>query len=146
EACGYLVRQSLAVDNFDEAQQYLARFEQAAPNAVALTWFRAAILSRQGRVDEALATFGEALATNASNVELRLRLADLLNDLGRADEAAAELEVALRLEPSSGRVFSRILSLAQARNRPPEEIVERCEQFLTIAPNNETALLQRANG
>ena len=43
---------------------------------------------------------------------------------------AISAETALRLEPSSGRVFSRILRLAQARSRPPEEIVEHCRASL----------------
>jgi glycosyltransferase involved in cell wall biosynthesis/tetratricopeptide (TPR) repeat protein len=146
EACGYLIRHALSDDNVAEAEAYLARFEEAAPNSVALVWLKAALLTKGGHADEALALFREALAKAPENIDLRLRFADLLTEQGRLDEAAAAVKTAFEQAPTSAKVFSRVLRMAQLRDRPVEEIVAHCEEFLKVEPNNEGALLQRANG
>ena len=56
-------------------------------------------LDRQGRFDEALAEYREALRLQPRSYEIHNSFGDLLGKMGRPDEALAEYREAIRLKP-----------------------------------------------
>jgi tetratricopeptide (TPR) repeat protein len=64
-----------------------------------LRYNRAQLLSRMGRLDEALAAYGEAIDADPNQSEYHFERGNLLRRLGRGEEALADYDEAIRTSP-----------------------------------------------
>jgi Flp pilus assembly protein TadD len=99
--------------DLDGAEETLRRalMERSDPR---LHELRAAALLDLGRVSEAVAEIGKALALDPASVPPRVWLAGLLEERGRTAEAAAVLEEALRHQPNSVEIRQRLERIRSA--------------------------------
>jgi Flp pilus assembly protein TadD len=72
---------------------------------------------RQGRLDEAIPQFTEALRISPASAEALNDLAVALGSAGRYDEAVARLEEALRLDPDSEESRRNLATAKEAKRR-----------------------------
>lgn len=89
----------------------------AAPAATAAWVQQAQWLQQQGRLDEALAALGQALAIDAGNADLHNRRGLLLQALGRIDDARAAYEQAVALLPRHAGAFNNLGTLFTQQGR-----------------------------
>jgi len=80
----------------------------------------ALVCHRQGRGDEAAATFEIAAAVRPDDVELRNNQGCMLLELGRPAEAARALEQALALRPGDAMALRNLASVQRSLGRPAE--------------------------
>ena len=95
--------------------------------------------------DRAVALYRDAITAQPALIEHYCRFADLLADLGDIDQMHAVLTEAGRRAPESPRVFTRRMRCADLRGAAAQDVLELCDSFLTIEPENENAMLQRGN-
>ena len=81
-------------------------------------------LEQQGKSDEALAEYNEALRIDPSRVQVHNNLANLLDVLGRNDEALVHYREALRLKPDAPLVHLNLGSLLVKLGRYGEAMQE----------------------
>ena len=111
------------------------------PNSAATHNNLANLLARQGRLDEAVEHYGEALKVRPDYGEAHYNLANRLVQLGRLDEAARHYRQALKLLPNRDNRVEAIVALGNvlARQGQLDEAVEYYHQALTLRPNHANA-------
>ncbi len=91
-------------------------------------------LGRRGRLEEAAASFGRALALQPEFAEAHNNLGDLQLELARFDEAAASCRRALEIRPDFAEAHVN-LGKALLRLGDAERSVESCRRALEIRPD-----------
>ncbi len=66
------------------------------------------LLAGEGKYEEAVKAFREALETTPNRVELKVALANACTNLGRIDEARVQLDQALRLKPDYAEALAQL--------------------------------------
>jgi tetratricopeptide (TPR) repeat protein len=74
------------------------------------------VLSNQGKLDEAIASYRQALQIDPNLAAAHYNLGSALSNQGKLDEALAELEIAVRLDPSS-TLFRENLETIKNKNK-----------------------------
>src|SRR5213594_2826347 len=98
----------------DAAADAYGRFLKEQPRNVEALSNLGAVLAAQGRYDDAVARYRDALAIDARRTAVRLNLAVALQKAGRAGDAAAELERVVAQAPQNRNA---IVLLAECRVR-----------------------------
>lgn len=111
----------LQAGQFDHAIAWISRAIRQQPKTDYLANLGTALL-RQGRRDEALATFDKAVQLEPDNADLWRNLGDLLMDMERLDEAALTYQHALKLNPSLWEAAHRAGFLLHRLGRTEEAL------------------------
>lgn len=114
----------------------------AAPAAAA--WQRANALHREGRIEEAIATYRAADALCPDIAELKHSLAALLQSTGRLEECSAQLARAVALKPASLHLAQAHAGVLLQRLRH-EDAAAAYRAALTLDPENGESLVGLAN-
>jgi superkiller protein 3 len=104
----------LRTGRVQEASDELAVAQQKLGPNFLISYFRGLALDRNGKREEAIMAFQEALKLEPSNAEAHLSLGKTEMSLGRLDPAITELRESLRLSPNNDQA-RRLLSQAYAR-------------------------------
>jgi tetratricopeptide (TPR) repeat protein len=81
-------------------------------------------LAAEGKLDEALAVFNEAVLASPGYAGAWLNRADVLEKLGRVDEAEADREAARSLTAAlQAQLYSQLYSVPEAQDEPAREWV-----------------------
>ncbi len=104
-------------DLLDEVEAHVRRALALAPGSSVVLEQLGRVLGAQGKFNEALACFKEAIGEARRDVSIRLSLAELLYGFGRFDEAARVLEVAKSLDPNNAQLHVYLGKLAIGRGR-----------------------------
>jgi len=131
---------------FAEAEAAYRRALASDPNQ-ATCWYNLGFVQRQqGRVEEALASYGEALKRGVSRPEeVHLNRAAIYADyLRREDEAERELNAALRLNSAYTPALFNLGNLNEDRGRR-QEAAALYERVLALDPAAFEALARLAN-
>src|SRR3989454_2163775 len=99
---------------FDAAADAYGRFLKEQPRNVEALSNLGAVLAAQGRYEDAIARYRDALAVDVHRTAVRLNLAVALQKAGRAGDAAAELERVVAEAPQNRNA---IVLLAECRVR-----------------------------
>jgi tetratricopeptide (TPR) repeat protein len=91
-------------------------------------------LVRQGRVEEALPHYAEALRIKPNHVGTLTNLADAMVRQGRLDEAAGWYSDVLRLHPDDARTHNNLGNVYRAQGRW-EEAVQQYREALRLQPD-----------
>jgi tetratricopeptide (TPR) repeat protein len=94
-----------------------------------------------GRLDEAIAEFGESLRLNNGSAPTHYNLGYALSSRGRRDEAIAEFEAALRIDPDYALAHNNLGALLQVSGRVAEARAH-FDRAVALRPDNVEA---RAN-
>jgi tetratricopeptide (TPR) repeat protein/SAM-dependent methyltransferase len=94
---------------------------------------------QQGRLDEAIARYEQALAIKPDFVDVLSNLGVALKDRGRVDEAIARYEQAIALQPDFADALYNLANALRDRGRLGEAIA-RYEQALAARPDYASAL------
>jgi tetratricopeptide (TPR) repeat protein len=124
----YGLTAALAADfrDFESADEWLRRADEASPGDHWLALERADVLIGQDRYDEALACVRRSLALRPGNVQALHRVAHLLPILGRVEEALGLLAQAEQKTESGGLSWQHAnLLAAQGRNTEAEQRIAR---------------------
>jgi len=124
---------------FREAEVEILRALSSVPSDGRALNLLALVRFKQGRLEEARATYREITATNPDDATARLNLGLLALKLERFDEAVAELERATRLAPADPRAASylgyayakrgdTVAAAAAFRRAGQEELARRLEE------------------
>jgi len=92
----------------------------------------------RGRLDEAIAHYGEAVKIEPDSIVARVNLAGCLSQQGRLDEAAARYEEARLLRPADPDILTN-LGIVRTRQQRLDEALARFDQALRIAPDDPAA-------
>jgi len=82
------------------------------------------ILGSQGRLDEAIAEFREALRLNPNMAQAHLNLGNVLSDRGQVDEAIAHYQRALEIQPNLAEAHYSLGNVLAGRAQLDEAIAE----------------------
>lgn len=93
---------------------------------------------REGRLQDAEATFRRGIEANPDNAALRLELARTLVRQERLDDAIAVLRAAIERDPKNGRAYHELGAAYRAKNRN-DEAVATFRQAVELAPNDAAA-------
>ena len=88
--------QILRIEQLDEAESMLARFVARRPGVPEAYNAWGSLLVDQGRLDEGVNQFRQAITCNSSQSEYRLNLGSVLYKLGRSSEAAHEARIVVQ--------------------------------------------------
>jgi tetratricopeptide (TPR) repeat protein len=113
---------ALRAGDHDHAVEWISRAIRQAPKADYLTNLGAALL-KQGRREEALATFDKAVQLAPDNADLWRNLGNALADMGREAEAILSLQHALELNPKHWDAAHKAGLLLQQSGRIEEALV-----------------------
>jgi tetratricopeptide (TPR) repeat protein len=112
---------ALAANKLDEATNALAQLETLKPKSVDLLWFRAAILGKEGRWQEAAATYEECKLRQGAAFDANSSLGSAYANSGRWQEATDELSIAEN-DPRQDKITrfeaGRISRIMKERIRP----------------------------
>ena len=97
-------------------------------------------LFKQGKLDEAVGEFRQAVAADPDYGVAQLNLAYAYDQLGRVDEAIAAYKRAIQLDPGNATVFNNLGVLYMKKNLL-DEAIQTFEQGLKIDPSS--AALQK---
>jgi tetratricopeptide (TPR) repeat protein len=125
-------------DLLDESRLSLS---VAGPNSARMHQMMAHELARQGRTDEAIANYRQALAINPNLPGLHFELAEMLNNPsieGGAVEAEKEYKAALAINPFDEKSECRLGDIAAQRG-DLEEANTRYSRALQLQPNDPEA-------
>jgi tetratricopeptide (TPR) repeat protein len=112
-----------------------------APNSARMHQMMAHELARQGKTDEAIAHYREAMKIDPKTLGLHFELAEMLNNSsipGGRQEAKKEYEAALAADPSDEKSESRLGDLA-ALEGDQKAAAEHYERALKLQPNDPDA-------
>lgn len=99
---------------------------------------------RQGRLLQALDSFGSATAIDAALPEPRLERAQVLAELGRYEEAARDYEAYLRISADDEAAIRAYLDLLLYRLRRNDRALELLAPMLAAAPKDIELRMQHA--
>jgi len=108
---------------------------------------RGVALHEQGRTDEAVAAFREAIALQPGLADLHVNLGAALMRQGRFPQARAEYECVLQIDPGDLRAHSAMYELEQIAGHPEKAlahqrtVLERQTIFSQIAPREQRSIL-----
>ncbi len=108
EAAFALAVQHLQAGRFLEAQQICQAILQVVPDAVDVLNLLGVLAQQQGRHDQAVGHFGQALESQPRNGALLYNLGVSLLTLGRAEEAADAFRRVVVLEPDHGAAHANL--------------------------------------
>jgi tetratricopeptide (TPR) repeat protein len=100
-------------------------------------------LQQAGRVDDAIAEFGKAIALDEGNADAHVNLATLLIAQNRFDEAIDACETALRLRPDMAQAHCNLAALLIDRGELAEAR-KHCAKGLAIRPHEGAFLFNLA--
>ncbi|MCD4727041.1 MAG: tetratricopeptide repeat protein, partial [Pirellulales bacterium] len=100
-------------------------------------------LQQAGRVDDAIAEFGKAIALDEGNADAHVNLATLLIVQGRIDEAIDACRTALRHRPDMAQAHCNLATLLIERGEPAAAR-EHCMKGLAIRPHEGAFLFNLA--
>jgi tetratricopeptide (TPR) repeat protein len=95
-------------------------------------------LTATGKLDQAIAHYGEALRIEPDSVVARVNLAGCLGRQGRLDEAAANYEEALRRSPDDPEILTN-LGIVMTQQERLDEALVRFTAALDLAPDDPSA-------
>lgn len=133
---------SLEPGGREEAMQVYRRALSADPRDIAAAHNLAELLVRaggrlagQGRRDEALSAFGEAVRLAPDNSQAHDSLGWLLfREGGHEAEALAQFEAAVRCDPANARAHSNLASALAAADRPDAEVIRELREAVRLDP------------
>jgi len=132
-AAGYLALASIQMDHdwdWEGAGASLRKAAQLEPGSAAVIGFQAYLARKQGRIEEAIALYKQAIALDPLRANFHLALGDKLYSVARYQEALAALQRAQELNP-------QLSSLHLAR----------CETFLLQGhPEEAAAEIEKETG
>lgn len=120
---------------FDEADGMLRRAARAGGAGALPHVYRGHHLLHQGRPEEAIEAYRQALESAPGDPHPFFALGDLHRQEGREEEAREAYEDALRLDPRCGDAALRLGYLHEDEGRP-EEAVRYYRQGLELAPQH----------
>jgi tetratricopeptide (TPR) repeat protein len=126
-----LALQHHAVGNLRQAEQFCRHILQADPGNADTHHLVAVLAQGQGRLDEAIAHFQQALRFRPDFAEAHNNLGNTMFLKGSLDEAAAHYRHALRLRPDYVEAHNN-LGLALAGSGQPEEAINHYRQALRL--------------
>jgi len=97
---------------------------------------------QQGRFEDAIDLFKQAIRINASNAESYVNLGIIYLQAGRADEALGALQDALRYDPRSPEAYYN-LALLWERRGDRDRALQHYERFVELAGSGHEALVTR---
>jgi DNA-binding SARP family transcriptional activator/TolB-like protein len=97
------------------AELLLSQSIEAATDSSPARYFLGVIRKAQGRIDESIALFREALKLNPSNANAHAQLGHALIYLGRAHETEEHIKKAIRLSPQDEGLASWLVMAGQAK-------------------------------
>lgn len=100
------------------AEPWLRRGLTLAPEDPAMHHMYATVLSKTGKVDEALEHYRRALAGNPRDVEPRIEMGNYLAGIGRRSDARRELEAAVTQDPNAAHGWYNLGVLAEEDSQP----------------------------
>ena len=109
----------------------------AATNEAAKRNDRGAEMLKQGKLDEALTQFQQAVTLDPGFLVAQQNLAYAYDQLGRADEAIIAYKRAIDLDPRNAFVFNN-LGVLYTKKGQNDEAIQVLEQGLKIDPTNAT--------
>jgi tetratricopeptide (TPR) repeat protein len=110
-----------AAGRLPEAEAECRHAIRLAPSARAY-YALGTVAQLQGRLDEAIVAYRQALALNADHAEAHSNLGTALQSLGRLDEAALEFEWSVAARPGSPYPHYNLGLVRQEQGRPREAI------------------------
>lgn len=117
-----------------EAEVVLARARAQSPDDEDVHYNLGIALARQGKVDEAIREYREALRLFPEYVEAHNNLGNLYLRLGRLDEAAGHLKEAIRILPDYASAWNNLGSVLQ-RQDLKEEACRHFEKAVALKPD-----------
>ena len=130
-------------EQWDEAQQLLAKAVRACPQDAEARRNFAEVLWRQGLQAEARKHLEEALRLCDDDATLHTRLAQMLLDAGQIEAAARETELALDLDPRLATAWSTRGRVMLAAGRAQQALADY-HRALAYTPDDREILLQVA--
>ncbi len=110
-----------------------ANAARLAPRDFRWTYYLAVLDHQQGRIDEAITGYRQALELTPSSLPAQVRLGEAYLAARRLDEARGALERALELEPGNAAALAGLGQVALSEKRY-DVVVERLEAALAAAP------------
>ncbi|HKP85307.1 MAG TPA: tetratricopeptide repeat protein [Blastocatellia bacterium] len=104
-------------------------------NNLVIQYNLAHVLGRQGRYDEAVSHFAEALAINPDFYDALINMGITLADQGKVAEAIRYYDQALRVEPNSAKARMQ-MGLALVRQEKTADALPHFYKALELAPND----------
>ncbi len=134
-------RSELAVKNFDAAREKFRRVTSEDERNT-LGWLLLADATEEARgVNEALKILDRARRSNASNLELLFRAADINEKLGNITAAYDNLNLVLQVQPDNVPALRKLVEFAERLGRY-EEGIEFCNSLLRFLPHEERSEYQ----
>jgi len=99
-------------------------------------------LERQGRLDEALASFDQAIARKPDDFQALSNRGNVLKELGRIDEALASYDQALAINPHCAEALQGRAGQLQELGRTGEALADY-DSALALYPNHAGVLIDR---
>ena len=130
-------------DQLETARQHYARAVAWDPRSAPIRHELAVLLSRMGRVREAVEQLEIACQLEPQQAEFHFKLGLAWNEAGDIDKATTTLEQAVRLDPQHARAWYN-LGLARHRLGQPEAAMEALARAESIAANDPVAPYARA--
>ena len=108
---------------------------EKAPKSAAALELKGDLLNYQGRIAEASAAFGQAVAAEPARLSARLKLFELLVRQRKVAEAQAQVDEFKSLSPRNplNHYFNAVLAL---ENGQPEKARDEVQQVLKVFPEN----------
>ncbi len=104
------------------------------PQDAAAHFNRGVALANQGKLDEAIAAYREAIRLNPDIAEAHVNLGFLLNQQGKFDESIAENRIAIRLKPDFVTAHNN-LGFALAVQGKLDEAIAAYREAIRLDPN-----------
>jgi serine/threonine-protein kinase len=132
--------------NFVEAEAELRRALELAPQNASVMQAFAALLSRLGRLEKAVALGQRAVALEPLRGALHTNLGSDLTVLGRYDEAEAALRKAIELQPQSASYYAQLAIIQILRGKSGAAVESAKKESDPIWRTYALALAHFANG
>lgn len=128
---------------WDEAQQLLAKAVRACPKDAEARRSFAEVLWHQGAKEEAQKHLEEAIRLSGDDATLHARLAQMQLELGQSEAAAREAELALDLDPRLAAAWATRGRVMLAAGQAQQALADY-HRALAYAPDDRELLLQIA--
>ncbi len=132
---------SLHSNQYDHAVEWISRAIRQQPKTEYLTSLGAALL-KQGRREEALATFGKAVQLKPDEADLWRNLGSALADAGRSEDAIRSFQQALKINPNHWDAADKCGSLLLQLRRYDEALAS-FEESDALRPGRSETLFRK---